>query len=62
MIKFQILNTTYNKKVHTSFLIMDKDKETKKLKPISFISESRNLTPKMINESVENIAHNILYN
>lgn len=35
MIKFQILNTTYNKKVHTSFLIMDKDKETKKLKPIS---------------------------
>ena len=27
--------SSYNKKVHTSFLIMDKDKETKKLKPIS---------------------------
>lgn len=27
--------SSYNKKVHTSFLIMDKDRETKKLKPIS---------------------------
>lgn len=27
--------SSYNKKVHTSFLIMDKDKENKKLKPIS---------------------------
>lgn len=27
--------SSYNKKVHTSFLIMDKDKETKKLKAIS---------------------------
>ena len=27
--------SSYNKKVHTSFLIMDKDKETKMLKPIS---------------------------
>lgn len=27
--------SSYNKKVHTSFLIMDKDKETNKLKPIS---------------------------
>ena len=29
------LVSSYNKKVHTSFLIMDKDKETNKLKPIS---------------------------
>lgn len=27
--------SSYNKKVHTSFLIMDKDRETKKLKAIS---------------------------
>ena len=27
--------SSYNKKAHTSFLIMDKDKENKKLKPIS---------------------------
>lgn len=27
--------SSYNKKVHTSFLIMDKDKETNKLNPIS---------------------------
>lgn len=27
--------SSYNKKAHTTFLIMDKDKKTKKLKPIS---------------------------
>ena len=27
--------SSYNKKVHTSFLIMDKDRETNMLKPIS---------------------------
>lgn len=32
--------SSYNKKVHTSFLIMDKDRETKKLKAISSLSFS----------------------
>lgn len=41
IIRFLILNmknikvSSYNKKAHTTFLIMDKDKKTKKLKPIS---------------------------
>lgn len=33
----------------------------KELKPISFISKYEDKTPKQINESVENLAHNILY-
>ena len=34
----------------------------KELKPISIISKHENVTPRQINESVENIAHNLLYN